>query len=123
MGTPNLSISGGSLDDGVKVIWNGVEHHFTSADILAVPGNLKKKEDRVNEWAQEAMTLRYQIADYEPDHRYRQGNPDLLHDYEYFDGNDICIILCYIQCHIYDLGPPVHLTVRCSKEPISGEWW
>lgn len=122
MGTPSLSINSMSVDDGVEVVWNGQVRHFTAADIAAVPGNLAKKEQRVNEWAQEAMTTRFLIADYEPDHRYRQV-PPVLRDYEYVDGPEICIIQCYIAVHIFELGPPVRLTVRTSKEPISGDWW
>jgi hypothetical protein len=126
MGTPNLSISSVDLTDGVEVYWNSTLHRFTAADILAIPGNQGKKEDKLNEWAQEALTRRYLIADYEPDHRYRQ-DPPVLYDYEYVDGNEICIILCYVEFHIFDLGPtgdgPVNLTVRFSKEPITGEWW
>ena len=124
MGTPNLSINSIDLNDGVEVVWNGEVRHFTSADILSIPGNLKIKEGKLNEWAQEAMTKRYLIAEYDVDHRYRQGDPELLRDYEYFDGTEICIIMCYVECHIYDLGPPVNVTVRFAKEPITEvDWW
>ena len=123
MGTPNLSFQGGSLEDGVEILWNGTTYHWTSADILSIPGNRKIKEGVLNEWAQEAMTRRYLIAEYEPDHRYRQDDPGLLYDYEYFDKDEICVIQCYIKCHIYDLGPPVNVTIRCSREPLIGDWW
>jgi hypothetical protein len=122
MGTPNLSIQSVDLSDGIEVYWNGELRQYTSADILSIPGNLKQKEAKLNEWAQEAFTSRYLIAEYEPDHRYRQ-DPPVLRDYEYIDGDEICIIQCYVECHIYDLGPPVNVTVRFSKEPITGEWW
>jgi len=122
MGTPNLSFQGGSLENGVEVLWNGTMHHWTSADILSIPGNLKKKQDKLNDWAQEAMTKRYLISEYDTDHRFRQ-DPPVLYDYEYVDGDEICIIQCYIECHIYDLGPPVNINIRCSKNPITGEWW
>lgn len=122
MGTPNLAFQGGSLSDGVEVVWRGVTHHWTVADISAIPGNLKKKEDTLNEWAQEALTEQYLLSEYDPDHRYRQ-DPPVLRDYERIEGAYVYVIQGYINCHIVTLGPPVEIMLRCSKEPIPADWW
>lgn len=119
---PSLSIQSISLEDGVDVLWKGVHRHWTAADILSVPGNLKKKEDKVNAWAKEAFESRHLLSEYDPDHRVRQDSP-VLHDWERIEGNELVVTLMYVQIHIYDLGPPVSLNILCSRVPITGEWW
>lgn len=119
---PSVSVQAIDLTDGVDVTWGGVHHHYTAADIALIPGNLNKKQDKINQWAAEAFEVRYLIAEYEADHRYR-ADPPVLYDWERIEGDEVVVTLMYIEIHIFDLGPPVNLTIRCSKEPITGDWW
>jgi hypothetical protein len=119
---PTLDIQSVSLEDGVDVVWRGQHYHWTSDDVLLVPGNMKKKEDKVNEWAREAFESRHLLSEYDSDHRVRQ-DPPVLRYYERIEGDEIVITQMYVAIHIYTLGPPVKLNIMCSQEPITGEWW
>ena len=119
---PSLSIQSISLEDGVDVVWKNQHYHWTSDDILLIPGNLKKKKGVVNQWAQEAFESRHLLSEYDLDHRVRQ-DPPVLYDWERIDGDELVVTLMYVEIHVYSLGPPVSLNICCSKVPITGEWW
>jgi hypothetical protein len=121
----SCSFSSISFADGVKISgcpWkHGADIVFTGSNIVAAPGNLKQKETRLNQLLQGQCEVTYAKADYEPDHRFRQDPPG-LNSNEREDGDNIIITLMYVQAHIFTLSP-LKLTVCCSREPITGEWW
>jgi len=94
--------------------------------LAGVSGNLKKKEDKFNEWLQlqPAFSTIIPLADLEPDDRALEVPPVLL-PYEYVDGSDFIAIKTYIAVHIYTASP-LSFNIRIQNKqagPITGEWW
>lgn len=126
MSTARCSFSSISFADGLRISGCPWKHdsdiEFAASTIVAAPGNLKQKEAKLNELLQAQCEVTYAKADYDGDHRYNDTPSPTLYSNEREDGDNIIITLMYIQAHIFTLSP-LKLTVRCSREPITGEWW
>ncbi len=112
------------LTNGIRIDGCGKIVEANAVTIVAYPGNQDKKEQRLNEWLQQQYEVRFQLADYEPDHRVRQVPPS-LHAWERIEGAELVVTRMYVQAHIYTLSP-LKVTVRCQNVeagPIAGEWW
>lgn len=120
-----------NLDDGIGILLsNGIQFIESKLNIqgrlAGVSGNLKKKEQKFNEWLQlqPAFANVIPLVDLEPDDRVLQDPPILL-PYEYIDGDNYVGIKMYIAVHIYEASP-LRFTIRIQNKqagPITGEWW
>lgn len=121
-----------SIQDGIDLVtayggWN-VSKIDMEDRIAGVAGNLKKKEDKFNEWLQfqEPFAHTYPRTSWDADHRLREDPPD-LRVYEFYDSGDdtITVINFWIAVHLFD-DNPLSFTIRTQNRelgPISGEWW
>lgn len=111
--------------DGIRVIGSdGRTVQFQAATIVALPGNLKLIDQRLNTLFQQQYESRFQLADYEPDHRVRQ-EPPTLHVWERIEGDELVVTTMWVAIHIYSLSPLKLIPKFQNKElgPITGEWW
>lgn len=119
------------LSDGLRIkmpnAFEFVESKFNIQGRLAgVAGNLKKKEQRFNEWLQmqEPFAHTYLLADYDLDHPVHT-DPDNLPSWRWVDGDNVIEVTMWIAVHIYN-DSPLDFTIRCQNRelgPITGEWW
>lgn len=113
-----------SFADGIRIEDSTGIFQVSAANIVALPGNLKLIENRLNTLLQEHYESRYLLVDFEPDHRVRQ-DPPVLRDWERIEGDELVVTRMYIQAHIFSLSPLKH-TLRCQNKelgPITGDWW
>jgi hypothetical protein len=94
--------------------------------LAGVAGNLKKKEDKFNEWLmqQEPFVKAYLKADYDLDHPVHT-DPDNLPPWRWVDGDTVYEVWMWVAVHIFN-DSPLEFTVKCQNRedgPITGEWW
>ena len=120
-----------NLDDGIAITMSGgvqfIESKLNIEGRLAgVAGNLKKKEQKFNEWLQlqEPFAHTYLLADYEPDHPVHT-DPENLPVWRWVDGDNVIEVSMWIAIHIFD-DSPLSFTVQIQNReigPIGGDWW
>ena len=120
-----------NLDDGINVLMsNGVQFIESKLNIqgrlAGVAGNLKKKEDKFNEWLQmqKPFAYTYPLSEYDQDHPVHT-DPDNLPPWRWVDGDNVVEVNMWIAVHIYN-DSPLEFTIRCRNResgPITGEWW
>ena len=112
--------------DGIRIVGtHGIPQvKMVAADIVALPGNQAKKEQRLNEWLQQQYESRHLLSEYDPDHRVRQPSPQ-LHVWERIKGDYLVVTLMWVKVHIINLSPLKLLPGCQNKElgPIRDEWW
>jgi hypothetical protein len=120
-----------NLDDGISIVMsNGVAFVESKLNIegrlAGVSGNLKKKEEKFNEWlqVQEPFAHTYALADYDQDHPVHT-DPGNLPAWRWVDGSNIMEGTMWIAVHIFD-DSPLDFTICCQNReagPITGQWW
>ena len=120
-----------NLEDGIAVTMsNGVQFVESRLNmqgrLAGVSGNLKKKEEKFNEWLQmqEPFAHSYPLAEYDPDHPVHT-DPDNLPPWRWVDGNNVIEVTMWIAVHIFN-DSPLTFTIKCQNKeigPITGEWW
>lgn len=120
-----------NLDDGIAILMsNGVQFVESKLNIqgrlAGVSGNLKKKEDKFNEWlqVQEPFAHTYLLTDYELDHPVHT-DPDNLPAWRWVDEDNVIEVTMWIAVHIFEASP-LTFTVKCQNRlagPIGGDWW
>jgi hypothetical protein len=120
-----------NFDDGIDILMSSGIRFFESKlniqnRLAGVAGNLKKKEDKFNEWlqVQEPFAYTYLLADYDLDHPV-YADPNNLPEWRWVDGDNVIEVAMWIAVHIFD-DSPLTFTVRCQKRlagPIGGDWW
>jgi hypothetical protein len=120
-----------NLDDGLDITMsNGVQFVESKLNIqgrlAGVSGNLRKKEDKFNEWlqAQEPFSHTYLLADYDLDHPVHT-DPSNLPPWRWVDGSNVIEVKMWIAVHFY-FASPLSLIPHCLNRelgPITGEWW
>jgi len=117
-------------DDGIYVLMsNGATFIESELNIqgrmAGVSGNLKKKEDRFNEWLQmqEPFAKTYLKTDYDLDHPV-WTDPDNLPLWRILDGDNVIEIVMWVAVHIFN-DSPLEFTIKISNKdtPIGGDWW
>ena len=115
-----------NLDDGIDILMsNGVQFVESKLNIqgrlAGVSGNLKKKEDKFNEWLndQEPFVVRRPLSDFPPEDPVRLGTTT---GGEVIDGDEVVIRIFHIAVHIFQASP-LTFTVKTSNSPIGGDWW
>jgi hypothetical protein len=116
-----------NLDDGLSILTSGNLADFSQTTVeiegrlAGVAGNLKKKEDKFNEWLnqQEPFVTRRPLSDFPPEDPVRNG---IFTPAERIDGSDLVIQHFYVAIHILETNP-LKITVKTSNSPIGGDWW
>jgi hypothetical protein len=120
-----------NLDDGIAVTFSDgaqfVESKLNIQGRLAgVSGNLKKKEDKFNEWLQlqPRWASIYPLSSYDADHPVRQ-DPPVLNVWQWIDGTNVVNVNCWVAVHLFNDAPLEFILCCRNKEvgPITGEWW
>lgn len=113
------------LSDGIRIkTSDGRTVQIQATNIAVLPGNLAKKEERLNKLLQQQYESRHLLSEYDPDHRVRQATPN-LHVWERIEGGDLVVTLMWVAVHIYSLSP-LKLTSKCQNREfgsIGGDWW
>jgi hypothetical protein len=119
------------LSDGLRIVMTGGREFFESrlniqGRLAGVAGNLKKKEEKFNEWlqAQPPFVSTYALADYDLDHPVHT-DPDNLPVWRWVDGDNVIEVIMWIAVHIFD-DSPLTFTIKCQNKeigPITGDWW
>jgi len=114
-----------NLDDGLEIIGTMGDFSETHIElegrIAGLAGNLKKKEERLNEW----LNLQFPFCTVRPFSDYPADDPFQLGmstGGEIVDGGDVIIHHFYVAVHIFNANP-LSITVKTSNSPITGEWW
>ena len=120
-----------NLDDGIEItLSNGVQFIESKVNmqgrLAGVSGNLKKKEEKFNEWLQlqGPFAHTYLLADYDLDHPVHT-DPDNLPPWRWVDGSNVIEVTMWVAVHIFD-DSPLTFTIKCQNRedgPITGEWW
>lgn len=107
--------------DQIKLVkGNGEEVILTPDDI---PGGMTvaQAEAFANNWLQAQFEFSVNWHTFPSDSRIREDPPVLLPN-ERIEGNMLIVTEVYVAVHVVSLSPLVG-NIRCSKYPISGEWW
>ena len=113
------------FSDGIKLIKaNGSVVEFPLSQITSFNGTREELEALATTTLQEFFEVRFRLNSYDADHRVRQDPPDLRYN-ERIEGNWIIITTTFVAVHIFNFPVTAQsdYTIRCSKYPITGEWW
>ena len=113
------------FSDGIKLIKaNGTSVDVPLSQISSFNGTKEELEELARSTLQDFFEVRFRLNSYDSDHRINQ-DPPVLRDNETIEGNWIIIKTMFIAVHIYNFPvmSSADYTVRCSKYPITGEWW
>lgn len=119
------------FSDGLRILMTGNVEFFESKlniqnRLAGVAGNLKKKEDKFNEWLmqQPEFVSAYPLSEYDPDHPVHT-DPDNLPPWRWVDGDTVYEVKMWVAVHIFN-DNPLEFTIRCQNReygPITVEWW
>lgn len=120
-----------SKEAGLRVLMSDGREFFEpytniQERLAGVPGNLKKKERKFNEWLQiqEPFCYVYPKESYDQDHPV-WTDPDNLPVWRWIDGDNVIEVTMWIAVHIYN-DAPLDFTVKCQNRelgPIAEDWW
>lgn len=115
------------LSDGIRIVTTGNLPNINQigAQIAVLPGNLKLKEQRLNQWLQRQYEHWTSLDEIENDSRVKE-NPPILLPYERIEEDNFVSVLMYIKAHIFSLNP-LKLTTRCQNKQVGpimeDDWW
>ena len=114
-----------SFADGIRIVGDGIPSIEVKLAQFPKTGTLVSRETTLNKLIQEKYEETVLLSSLEPDDRLLQALPILLpcERIEKITGKDYLITTrMFVQVHIYSLSP-LKYTIRCSDNPITGEWW
>jgi len=118
------------LSDGIRIEGSGIpDVWIMKADFPKISPGEAEKEREMEGILFRDLQANYEIktllSDFPSDDPVKQDPPQLLPNerIEKVTGKDYLITtVMYVAAHVFSTSP-LKYTVRCSDEPIGGEWW
>ena len=119
-----------SFADGIRIEGDGIPSVWIKEiDFPKIPPGEAEKEREMEGILTRDLQANYEekvlLSSLEADDRLLQALPILLpcERIEKISGKDYLITTrMFVQVHLYSLSP-LKYTIRCSDDPITGEWW
>ncbi len=119
------AISSINLTNGIKIDGVGIPSVNLPVGNFPSSGTLAVRETYIQNLIQAAYEQSFLVSSLTPDEGARQ-KPPILKNYERIEtiGGKTYLIrkLMFISFHLFSMSP-WNYTIRCSDEPIIGEWW
>ena len=117
-----------NLSDGIRIEGSGVPSVWIKqADFPKIPPGEAEKEREMEGILSRDLQANYEVktllSEFPDDDPVRLGQLLPIERIEKIKGKDYLITTqMYVAVHIYSTNP-LKYTVKCSNEPIGGEWW